>query len=132
MNMMDTINNFVDTMLAEKTQFENMRSEVSKQEDAVVVVLDELEQSEKQIIESLNERISSSKDESIKAIFVSTSQSLFDTMQEAGGKIKEAVKGMTFIQDFESHFTVSVFGKVKAGKSYSKQAQKPSRQRRQK
>ena len=118
MNMMDTINNFVDTMLAEKTQFENMRSEVSKQEDAVVVVLDELEQSEKQIIESLNERISSSKDESIKAIFVSTSQSLFDTMQEAGGKIKEAVKGMTFIQDFESHFTVSVFGKVKAGKSY--------------
>lgn len=118
MDILNQINRFVDTMLDEKDKFEDMKSAVSKKEDAVASVLDELEKNENQIISTLNDRISVSKDESIKAIFSSTAQNLFDTMQEANGKIKEAVKGMTFIQDFESHFTVSVFGKVKAGKSY--------------
>lgn len=118
MDMLNQMNRFVDTMLAEKAQFENMKNEVSQKEDAVAGILDELEQKENQVIRALNEKISDSKDESIKAIFDNTAQSLYDTMQGVNGKIKEAVKGMTFIQDFESHFTVSVFGKVKAGKSY--------------
>lgn len=118
MDMINQINRFVDTMLDEKEQFENMRSEVSKKEDAVAGIMDELQQKEQQIIQVLNERISAGNDESIKAIFDNTAQNLYETMQDVSGKIQEAVKGMTFIQDFESHFTVSVFGKVKAGKSY--------------
>lgn len=118
MDMLSQINSFVDTMLDEQKQFENMSNEISRKEEIVADILKELGDKEKYIIDSLNDRIAENKDEIIKSIFSETSQSLFNTMDEANKKIKEAVQGMTFIQDFEKHFTVSVFGKVKAGKSY--------------
>lgn len=118
MGMIDCINRFVDTMINEKSQFENMKSEVSQRENNVAELLDALEQKEKEIIDGLKVQIAESKDETIQEIFKKTSESLFLTMSEADKKIKEAIKGMTFIHDFESHFVVSVFGKVKAGKSY--------------
>ena len=118
MGMMDCINEFVDTMINEKSQFESLQNEVSKREDDVLQVLSSLEKNEKEIIDVLKNRISERNDESMQEIFSKTSQSLFETMKEANTKITEAVKGMTFIHDFEKYFTVSVFGKVKAGKSY--------------
>lgn len=57
-------------------------------------------------------------DKDMMDIYEKTSDEFFEALGEANRKIEEAVKGMTFIQDFEKHFTVSVFGKVKAGKSY--------------
>lgn len=118
MLMKEYINEFVDTMISEKSQFENLKSEVSDKESNVSVILNNLENNEKEIIMTLNSRISETKDENIRNIFETTSNGLLETMKEANAKIQEAVKGMTFIHDFESHFTVSVFGKVKAGKSY--------------
>lgn len=118
MGMIECINNFVDTMVSEKSQFENMQNEVSKREDDVSEILDILEKNEIKIISALKSRINERKDENMKLIFTQTSQSMFDTISAANSRIKEAVKGMTFIQDFEKQFTVSVFGKVKAGKSY--------------
>ncbi|KGN00181.1 hypothetical protein Z969_10045 [Clostridium novyi A str. 4570] len=118
MGMIECINNFVDTMINEKSQFDNMQNKVLKIENDVSNVLDLLESNEKDIINTLKSRIAQNKDEIMNTIFMQTSQSLFNTMNHANSKIKEAVKGMTFIHDFERHFTVSVFGKVKAGKSY--------------
>lgn len=118
MGMMDSINGFVDTMIEEQSQFETMQNEITRREQDVAAVLDELEKKERAVIQKLQGRIAQSKDESMQAIFNQTSKSLFDSMHESNEKLKEAVKGMTFIQDFERHFTVSVFGKVKAGKSY--------------
>jgi hypothetical protein len=118
MGMIECINDFVDTMVSEKSQFENMQNEVSKREDDVSEILDILEKNEIKIISALKSRINERKDENMKLIFTQTSQSMFDTISAANSRIKEAVKGMTFIQDFEKQFTVSVFGKVKAGKSY--------------
>lgn len=118
MEMLNHINRFVDTMLEEKDQFENLKNQVSKKENEVAQVMDELGQREKQMISYLTQEISNSNDEAIKSIFDDTAKNLYDTMQDVSEKIKEAVKGMEFIKDFESHFTVSVFGKVKAGKSY--------------
>ena len=69
-------------------------------------------------IDAIGGEITESGDEAMQAIFAMTSESLFETMSEANRRIGEAVRGMTFIHDFEKHFTVSVFGKVKAGKSY--------------
>ena len=118
MTMMNKINHFVDTMIAERVNFENMQGEITRKEDEVASVLDFLEKNEKEIINALQGRIASSEDKNMQEIFQHTSNSLLSTIKESDDKIKEAVKGMTFIQDFEKHFTVSVFGKVKAGKSY--------------
>ena len=118
MAMLDCINNFVDTMVAQQDQFENLQNSVSRKENEVAQVLDALEANEKNIIDGIRGKIEKSNDEGMNEIFQQTSQSLLNTMSDSNNKIKEAVKGMTFIQDFEKHFTVSVFGKVKAGKSY--------------
>lgn len=118
MKMMECINNFVDTMIDEKSQFETMQNEVARREDDVAHILNELEQEENNLINRLRSKIAENKDESIQAIFSQTSNSIFDTIQDANKKIKEAIAGMEFITKFEKQFTVSVFGKVKAGKSY--------------
>lgn len=118
MTMIECINNFVDTMIIQQNQFENLQNTVSEKENEVAQVLDVLETNEKNIIEEIRGKIESSNDEGMNEIFQQTSQSLLNTMSDSNKKIKEAVKGMVFIQEFEKHFTVSVFGKVKAGKSY--------------
>lgn len=118
MAMVDSINHFVDTMVAQQDQFENLKNAVSRKENEVAQVLDSLEENEKNIIDGIRGKIEKLNDEGMNEIFQQTSQSLLNTMSDSNNKIKEAVKGMTFIQDFEKHFTVSVFGKVKAGKSY--------------
>ena len=118
MGMLDCINEFVDTMIQEKSQFDSLQSEVNNRENDVLQVLKNLEKNEQNIVNHLREQIAESNDENMQEIFQKTSQSLFDTIKDANAKIIEAMKGMTFIHDFEKHFTVSVFGKVKAGKSY--------------
>lgn len=118
MSISEHINGFVDTMIGEQAQFENLQSEVTRREEDVAKVLDELENSEKKLIIELKDKISQSDDIAMQQIFDQTSQSLFSAISSANTKIKEAIKGMAFIQDFEKQFTVSVFGKVKAGKSY--------------
>lgn len=118
MGMLETINQFVDTMLEEKHQFENLQSEVSRREEDVLAELDEMEKHQKDIIYSLEDKIKASNDTDMQDIFLKTSDSISQAIRESKSKITEAVKGMTFIHDFEQHFTISVFGKVKAGKSY--------------
>lgn len=118
MKMMESINNFVDTMINEKSQFNNIQNEVLKIEDDVSNELDNLNDNELKIIETLKGSIAESKDEIMGKIFIETSERLFSTISYANDKLKEAIKGMTFIHDFERQFTIAVFGKVKAGKSY--------------
>jgi len=118
MGMMEIINNFVDTMISEKEQFEKTQNAISQRERDVENVLKQLEDVETEVIEKLNNKISDYSDEGISEIFRQTSNLMFKSIKENNNKISETVKGMTFIQDFEKRFTVSVFGKVKAGKSY--------------
>lgn len=118
MSMIKCINGFVDTMIEEKVQFENLQSEVVRREEDVSKVLDELQNIEENIIVALKDEIVQTNNTEMKEMFNQTSENLFLTITKANTKIKEGIKGMTFIQDFEKRFTVSVFGKVKAGKSY--------------
>ena len=118
MGMMDSFNAFVDTMLTEQSNFQNMQSAVEKKEEDVLSELKDLENRENVVIATIQQEIARSNDDSMGEIFAKTSESLYHTMTGANEKITKAVKGMTFIHDFEKHFTVSVFGKVKAGKSY--------------
>ncbi|MEI3227654.1 MAG: hypothetical protein V8S39_11390 [Lachnospiraceae bacterium] len=118
MGMMETINKFVDTMLEEQQGFETMQNEVSKKEEDVLQELKNLEYKEKEGITQIKLELEKTNDKDMMDIYEKTSDEFFEALGEANRKIEEAVKGMTFIQDFEKHFTVSVFGKVKAGKSY--------------
>ncbi len=118
MSMLEKINNFVEVMISEKEKFENLQGEVELKENAVSEILSCLEEKENKIILELQNRIESSNDKDMKEIFEHTSNSILSTISDSNNKIMEGIKGMTFIHDFEKHFTVSVFGKVKAGKSY--------------
>ena len=118
MGMLESINLFVDTMIDEQSNFESMQNQISCREEEVLDALKELEKNEEEVITIIKNEIAKSNDENMQEIFSKTSESLYKTMIDANRKIEEAVKGMTFINDFEKRFTVSVFGKVKAGKSY--------------
>ncbi|MFC4803614.1 dynamin family protein [Filifactor villosus] len=118
MNMMEQINEFVDVMLEEKSKFEDMKNQINKRENEVSEVLDHLSESTKNIVSKLKGQISNRNDEMVADIFDKASQTISSNIKESNEKVKEGIKGMAFIQDFESRFTISVFGKVKAGKSY--------------
>ena len=112
MGMMETINKFVDTMLEEQQGFETMQNEVSKKEEDVLQELKNLEHKEKEGITQIKLELEKTNDKDMMDIYEKTSDEFFEALGEANRKIEEAVKGMTFIQDFEKHFTVSVFEKV--------------------
>ena len=63
MAMLDCINNFVDTMVAQQDQFENLQNSVSRKENEVAQVLDALEANEKNIIDGIRGKIEKSNDE---------------------------------------------------------------------
>ena len=117
MSRMD-INEFVDTMLEQQSQFENIQSSITRCENEVDQVISDLENTERRLVDSSRAKMGDNRDSDITNIFDVSSESLVHTITEVNQKIREAVKGMEFIQDFEKHFTVAVFGKVKAGKSY--------------
>lgn len=118
MGMVEKINQFVDTMLEEQQQFENTQNEISHCEKEVQNIISKLETQENSLVAGSQAQLGAQDDPEITAIFDKASDSLGRMLTEANGRISEAAKGMTFIQDFEKHFTVAVFGKVKAGKSY--------------
>lgn len=118
MKMLECMNQFVDTMIEQQHCFENIQSEVSGRKEEVLHALTCLENSERESIDQIRMDLEKSNDKDMMEIFSKTSELFFDTLSDANAKISEAAKGMTFIHDFEKHFTVSVFGKVKAGKSY--------------
>lgn len=118
MSMIEKVNGFVDTMLEQQHQFEDIQNNISRCEDSVERIIAQLEAREKILVSSAKSGMADANAEDVAEIFSASSQSLIETITGANQKIREAIKGMTFIQDFEKHFTIAVFGKVKAGKSY--------------
>lgn len=116
MSMIDSINDFVNTMIEEQHQFEAIQNSISHCENGVENIIASLEIKERSLVEEAQQEMGD--EDKVADIFKVTSQSLVSTMNAANQKIRETIKGMTFIQDFEKHFTIAVFGKVKAGKSY--------------
>lgn len=116
--MIEKIDNFVHTMLEQQNQFETIQNTISRCEADVEKEIRKLEEREKRLVSESKLNMSGLNEPEIMEVFEKASESLMNVIADANNKICEAVKGMTFIQDFEKHFTVAVFGKVKAGKSY--------------
>ena len=79
--MMDSINVFVETMITEQSNFENMQNEISKREDDVLAVLKNLEIKENEIITELRMGIAKTEDENMQEIFDKSSESLYLSMK---------------------------------------------------
>lgn len=118
MNMMESINSFVETMLEEKHQFEQLQGEVSRCEKETQDIINALGKREAKLVEEAEAAMQENQSEEIRSIFQDSAHSLEQTLQTANRVIEDAMKGMDFIEEFEKHFTIAVFGKVKAGKSY--------------
>jgi len=118
MKMLECINNFVDTMIEEKEKFKTIENEISKKDNNIKQALASFKTDEEEIINNLNNQMSSNEDENIKEIFYQVSKSFSDSLNKINDEIDKTIKSTKFMEDFEKQFTVSVFGKVKAGKSY--------------
>ena len=118
MNMLETINFFVDTMIDAEGRFAEFQNQVTRIEEEAKVLLQQMERETKKVIQNLSQEDRLSQDKDIVAIFDSVQMQISDSISSTAKTVTEAINGMTFIKTFESQFTVSVFGKVKAGKSY--------------
>lgn len=118
MTMMQTINGFVETMLDEQEKFKNVQNDIAHVEDEIKNIIDELNYSIENRCTELSGTNIAQKDEAMRSIFNKVAGKVSDSMNYSLNRIQEQIKGNKFIEDFEKHFTVSVFGKVKAGKSY--------------
>lgn len=116
--MLTTINRFVDTMLEEENKFNNIQKEISGKEQLIEGILNSFKDSQKKLIQQVEQSALAQSDTLVKEILNDTTVKLDSKISAADHHIKEGLKGMTFIENFEKTFTVSVFGKVKAGKSY--------------
>lgn len=118
MSMLEKVNEFVNIMLEQQHQFEDIQNNVARCEDSVERIISQLEERESALVSSAKADMAGADNDGVADVFNTSSQSLATTMTDVSHKIREAIKGMSFIQDFEKHFTIAVFGKVKAGKSY--------------
>lgn len=116
--MLSTINRFVDTMLDEKNKFANIQNEISGKETLISNILQTFKESQRTLIKQVEESALAQGDTLVQEILNSTTSKLDAKLSTAEQHIQEGLKGKTFIETFEKTFTVSVFGKVKAGKSY--------------
>ncbi len=118
MSMMEQINSLVRTMQEEKHQFENIQNDVQRCEADVQRNITNLSRQVRSLINNSQADMDTAQNTETAKIFESASEILQGKISEANEQIQEAVKGMSFIEEFERSFVVAVFGKVKAGKSY--------------
>lgn len=116
--MIQEINSFVDTMIQEKNKFETIQQEISLKEKEIERCMAGFNQAQERLVQQVQEGQLAKGDNLVKDILNMTTQMLMDNMSTMEASIQEGLKGMTFIENFEKRFTVSIFGKVKAGKSY--------------
>ena len=104
---------FADAMLTAEQKLQQVQADVNDCKKQIQQAVTELKNTTEELL--LQKSKSSSE---IDEVFRNTAEYLACCIEGSAEKIEEASKGMKFIHDFEKTFIVSVFGKVKAGKSY--------------
>ena len=115
MNAIDTINQFVDAMLTSQAKFDSIKAETDKRNNDV-----------KECISSFHSGISAImnsranvKNAELQAIMQRQLEALEHMLKSVAASLEAMQKGMKFIHEHEDSFNIAVFGKVKAGKSYT-------------
>lgn len=118
MDKLSVVNNFVDTMIEEEANLKQIQQQISNTEESIKGVVTKFDSNQKNIVNSIFDSEICKQDETVKEKLSSITKNLEETMSGINDEIKKGIVGMKFIEDFEKQFTVAVFGKVKAGKSF--------------
>lgn len=116
--MINKINNFVEAMLDAQQKFENIQGEITRCESMAGEIIESLKVKQFELVENVKNEFGSNDASEVMEVFEKVAKNFVNKTNNAIEKIDAAREGMKFIQDFEKHFNVAVFGKVKAGKSY--------------
>lgn len=110
----ESVNRFVNSMLDSEQKLKNGLALYDDKQAEIEKIIDELKESLEVI--SVN-TVSADDTPEIAAKKKELFDSLRKSIQHGTSEIKENAKGMNFIHEYESTFVISVFGKVKSGKS---------------
>lgn len=110
----DSINRFVNTMLESEEKFSQG---LKLYEDKQSEIREIFENLKKQSAVMVSCRNSADSNKKVLDFHKNISRDLNRCIEESAEKILESGKGLSFIQKHEKTFVVSVFGKVKSGKS---------------
>lgn len=115
MNQIETANKFIDVMLEADGKLSGVKQKIDERKKNAQKLIKDFALTQKMIIDNEKSKITS---ESSLAIFEGYRKVLNDAVEDQKKKHTEFIKGTEFINKFEETFIVSVFGKVKSGKSY--------------
>lgn len=114
MTALESINQFVDTMLACEHSFEEIRLEIGKRNSQLANCVKQFKSSAERLMSDKIE----TEDEALQKLYDDIHKTLAELLRAIQKDIERQQKGAKFIKDHEQSFNVAVFGKVKAGKSY--------------
>ena len=115
MNQIETANRFIDVMLDAEETLAGVKQKIDERKAKAQNLIIQFAEKQKQIIDGEREKIVS---ENSLAIFEYYRKVLNNAVEKQKNDHTEYIKGQKFIDKFEETFIVSVFGKVKSGKSY--------------
>lgn len=113
--MMRSINHFVDVMLESKDKFDKTKNLISSKENDINKVIQDVYKDINQYVKDVELEAASNSD--IKELLNLASAMVGDFIRQQNKALQETSHGMKFIENFEKSFIVTVFGKVKSGKS---------------
>ena len=115
MNQIETANRFIDIMCEAEGKLAGVKQRIDERKEKAPHLIDNFSLTQKQIIDNERKKITS---ESSLAIFEDYRKVLNKAVDIQKTQHIEYIKGTEFINKFEETFIVSIFGKVKSGKSY--------------
>lgn len=111
----EDINKFVGSVISTGDIISKFVSDISRKEEDIENQIKNLENLLKSKIINISNEGKISSD--LKSSFDNTTQIYTKMIENFKENIIQTKKGMKFIEDFEKHFIITVFGKVKCGKS---------------
>ena len=111
----ETANHFVDAMLKAEGSLKAVKETIATSKHEVEELLSTFATQQKSIVESVKSSIRTPQS---KILFENYKTVVDDAVVENAEKHKLFMKSTSFINKFDETFIVSVFGKVKSGKSY--------------
>lgn len=115
MTAIESINHFVDVMLESKVKFQDIKAETDRLNEALRECISRF----KAGIDSIISTGVNLSDSELKEISQRQISELKILLERLAASLESTRKGMKFIREYEDSFNIAVFGKVKAGKSYT-------------
>jgi len=115
MKQIETANRFIDAMLDAEGKLAVVKEKIDERKEKANNLISQFALEQRKIIDNEREKITS---DSSLTIFEDYRKVLNSAVTTQKNKHEEFINGTKFIDKFEETFIVSVFGKVKSGKSF--------------